>query len=204
LLANTEATCGEGDTTRRGRSSLVADLNALGEAEFARVLGAVFERSPWVARAAWSRRPFAGLDELHAAMVAAVRATAPARRMALVRAHPELAGGPAAPGRLTAESSREQAGAGLGHLPPAEREALAQLNRSYRERFGFPLVIFVAEQSPASILAAGRQRLARSPEQELETALGEIAKIARARLDVLARGTTPIPPGPRADGDPPA
>jgi 2-oxo-4-hydroxy-4-carboxy-5-ureidoimidazoline decarboxylase len=166
-------------------------LNALGQEEFVRALGPVFEGSPWIAREAWSERPFADLEDLHAAMVAALRAAAPPRRLALVRAHPEL-GARAAEG-LTAESTREQVGAGLDRLPDAELEELGRLNRAYRERFGFPLVVYVGEHTPPSILAWARERLGRSREEELETALVEIAKIARARLEAVALGVGPRP-----------
>jgi OHCU decarboxylase len=151
-------------------------LDAPDDAAFVTALDGVVERSPWVARAAWEQRPFATVGALHVALVAAIRAAPRERQLDLIRAHPELGAR-----SLTPESEREQARAGL------ERQAiaLAQLNRDYRERFGFPLIVFVREHTPDSILAWGRERLSRPPEDEIETALGEIAKIVRARLDDL-------------------
>ena len=147
--------------------------------------GAIFERAPWVARAAFAEGPFAGVDELHAAMVAAVRAAPRERRLELIRAHPELAGREAQAGELTEASAGEQAAAGLDRLSAQEAERWSALNRAYRERFGFPLVVCVREHTKDSILAWGEERLAHEADEEIEVALGEIAKIARLRLEEL-------------------
>ena len=150
-------------------------------------LGGLFEHSPWVAEAAWRRRPFGSVTELHAALVAAMREAPRERRLDLIRAHPELAGREAEERTLTRESSREQASAGLDRLTRDELEALRSLNRAYRARFGFPLIVCVREHTKDSILAWGNARLEHSREQEIEIALGEIGKIARLRLaDLLS------------------
>ena len=104
------------------------------------------------------------------------------RQLELIRAHPELAGREAQGRTLTPESAHEQASAGLDRLTADELEALRRLNRSYRERFGFPLIVCVREHTKDSIIAWGTARLEHSREQEIEIALGEIAKIARLRL----------------------
>ncbi len=145
-------------------------------------LSGLFEHSPWVAQDAWERRPFQTVGELGDALEAAMRAAPCERRLALIRAHPELAGREADAGTLTAESSREQASAGLDRLTAAELKALKHLNHAYRERFGFPLIVCVREHTKESIIAWGTERLEHSSEQEIEVALGEIAKIARLRL----------------------
>jgi OHCU decarboxylase len=163
----------------------VERLSAMGEDAFAAALGGVFEHSPWVARAAWRRRPFASVGALHGALEAALREAPRERQLALIRAHPELAGRGARAGELTEESTREQAMAGLDRLSPAELRALERLNGDYRERFGFPLVVCVREHTKDSILAWAHERLAHGRDEEIETALGEIAKIARLRLDDL-------------------
>ena len=114
------------------------------------------------------------------------------RQLSLIRAHPELAGREAQQGTLTRDSTREQASAGLDRLTAEELEALARLNRSYRERFEFPLIVCVREHTKDSILAWGNERLDHSREQEIEIALGEIVKIARLRLAAaLVPGDTP-------------
>jgi OHCU decarboxylase len=173
----------------------VAALNGMTRQAFVDALGSAWERSPWVSEAAWERRPFADLAELHGAMVAAVAAAPRGRQLALIRAHPELAaprplGGtlpdtphPAAvDGELTAESTREQTSAGLDRLAAEEAERFRRLNEAYRARFGFPFVVCVREHTRSSILAAFERRLGHSAETEVETALGEIARIARLRL----------------------
>ena len=158
-------------------------MDAPDRASFVERLGGVFEHSPWVAEGAWERRPFASLDDLHAAMCAVVAEAPRERRLALVRAHPDLAGKAAVAGTLTEDSRREQSSAGLDRLTAEEHAAFTSLNAAYGERFGFPFVICVREHTKHSILTAARERLEHSEEEELETALGEIAKIARLRLE---------------------
>src|SRR5688500_7543530 len=116
-------------------------INALGRDEFVERFGEVFEASPWVAAAAWERRPFANPRELHAAMADAVRQAPRDRQLDLIRAHPDLAGRAAIAGDVTEHSRDEQASAGLDRLTPEEHEAFTRANTAYRERFGFPFVI---------------------------------------------------------------
>src|SRR5476649_986019 len=94
----------------------LAEINALDRAAFVAALGHLFEHSPWVADETWPRRPFRDATHLHAELCATMRAAAPARQLALIRAHPDLAGRLAQQGQLTAESAREQAAVGLGQL----------------------------------------------------------------------------------------
>lgn len=165
----------------------LADLNAMDEDAFVDALRGVFEHSPWVARAAYAARPFGSVDDLHAALETAMRAAQRERQVALIRAHPELAGREAAAGELTAESAGEQTRAGLDRLSGDEVRTLRELNGAYRERFGFPFVVCVREHTKDSILAWGAQRLEHSTGEEVAIALGEIAKIARLRLaDLVA------------------
>ena len=147
--------------------------------------GAVFEGSAWVARAAWPDAPFASIEALHAAMARAVHDAPRDQQIELIRAHPELAGREAQAGELTEASASEQASAGLDRLSPQEAERWSALNRAYRERFGFPLVVCVREHTKDSILAWGEERLGHEADEEIEVALGEIAKIARLRLQEL-------------------
>jgi len=167
------------------RPLALAQVNAMDEDAFVAALGALFEHSPWVARGAFAGRPFASVEDLHAALVGAMRAAPRERQVALIRAHPELAGREAAAGELTAASTSEQARAGLDRLTGEEARELRSINAAYRERFGFALVVCVREHTKGSILAWGRERVGRGEDEEVETALGEIAKIARLRLDDL-------------------
>jgi OHCU decarboxylase len=168
---------------------MAGGVSTLGEEEFVATFGGLFEHSPWVARAAWRRRPFADEGELKEAFEVALREASSEAQLALIRAHPELAGREAAEGELTAESAREQASAGLDRLSRADFEALQRLNAAYRERFGFPLLVCVREHTVGSILAWGAARLEHTREQEIEIAIGEIAKIAALRLDDLLEGS---------------
>lgn len=165
----------------------LADLNAADRDAFVAAIGHAFERSPWVAAEAWDRRPFATVDGLHAAMIASMWAAPASRKLALIEAHPDLAGKAAIAGDLTADSANEQASAGLDRLSAEEFATFTRLNSAYRERFGFPFIICVREQSTGSILAPFERRLAHDREAEMETALTEIAKIAWLRLaDMLS------------------
>ncbi len=161
------------DDAANGRIDLPRDA-------FVARFGALFEASPWVADAAWRPGGFADADELHAALAAAMYAAPEERRIALIRAHPDLGERVAV---LTGASRSEQAGAGLDRLSQAEYDRFMAFNAAYRERFGFPFVICVREHTRASILAGADARLAHSREREVETALAEIAKIALLRLE---------------------
>jgi 2-oxo-4-hydroxy-4-carboxy-5-ureidoimidazoline decarboxylase len=161
----------------------LARINALDETGFVDALGFAFEHSPWVVRRAWGARPFASHEALHAAMTAAVTAAAPAEQLALIRAHPELAGKAAIAKSLTAASQGEQASAGLDHLTEAEYQRFHALNDAYRVRFGFPFIICVRLHDKTSILAAMHRRLAAEPADEVAEALAQIGLISRLRLD---------------------
>ena len=158
-------------------------INELGRADFVQRFGGLFEHSPWVAEVAWGDRPFDGREGLFDALVAAMYAAPRERRLALIRAHPDLAGRAAIEGSLTASSRREQASAGLDRLTPDEYAAFTTTNTAYRERFGFPFVVCAREHTKESILRVASERLGNSEDEEVRVALGEIAKIAWLRLE---------------------
>lgn len=157
-------------------------LSGMPRAEFTARLGDIFEHSPWIAEHAWEARPFADVQALHAAMLAAVEAAGPERQLALIAAHPELAGKEAARGTLTHDSTQEQRGAGLDQCSAEELQRLRGLNAAYRERHGFPFVIAVKGLDRYQIMAALQQRLEHDRDTELQACLREIGKIARLRL----------------------
>ena len=160
-------------------------LNRTSREAFVATLGAIFEHSPWVAEAAWPAVPFATIGELHAAMVAAVRAAPEERRLVLIRAHPDLGGRAARSGTMTASSVTEQTSAGLLDLDEAEFARFHRLNTAYRERFGFPFIIAVRRHNKASLLAAFEAHLQNSRDAEIEAALAEIFAITALRLETL-------------------
>ncbi len=159
-------------------------LNALDRAAFTAALGHLFEHSPWVADETWPRRPFRDAAHLHAELCATMRSAA-ARQLALIRAHPDLAGRLAQQNSLTAESIREQASAGLNRLTDDELAEFQRLNTAYLARFGFPFIICARLNAKSAILAAMTARLPQTPEHEFTIALGEIEKIAHLRLNDL-------------------
>jgi 2-oxo-4-hydroxy-4-carboxy-5-ureidoimidazoline decarboxylase len=164
----------------------LSDLNTADRATFTRALAGVFERSPWVAERAWAAaRPYASVQDLYAAMVAVVREAQPEERLALLSAHPDLAGQAARDGAMSESSVAEQASAGLDRLTDAEYARFHRLNAAYRERFGFPFVIAVRHRDRHGILDAFERRLGHDREEEIATALAEVAEIARLRLQAL-------------------
>jgi 2-oxo-4-hydroxy-4-carboxy-5-ureidoimidazoline decarboxylase len=164
----------------------LVESNAMDDRDtFVERYGPVFEHSPWVAEAAWEHGPFADREALAHGLEQAMYAAPRDRQLALIRAHPDLAGRAAVEGTLTASSQREQAAAGLDRLTPDEYETFTRTNAAYRERFGFPLVVCAREHTKDSILRTAAERLDHTPEQEIDVALGEIAKIARLRLEDL-------------------
>ncbi len=161
----------------------VSDLNKLDRAAFTAALGHLFEHSPWVAERTWLNRPFRDAGHLHAELCATMRSATPDEQFALIRAHPDLAGRLAQQRQLTADSAREQASAGLDQLSSEELAEFQKLNDSYRSRFDFPFIICARLNQKSAIVSAMRSRLGNTAGQEFQTALAEIEKIARLRLD---------------------
>ena len=160
-------------------------INTLDRAGFVAALGTLFEHSPWVADGTWPRRPFRDAAHLHDELCATMRNASMERQLDLILAHPDLAGRLAQQQKLTAESAREQANAGLTTLRPEELERFQALNDAYRRRFGFPFIICARLQARDAILHAMELRVKNSAEEEMANALGEIEKIARIRLGDL-------------------
>lgn len=169
-------------------SHSLATLNTCDQSAFVAALDHLFEHSPWVAEETWAKRPFATAESLHAALCATMQAASPGRQQALIRAHPDLAGRLAQQKRLTSESTREQASAGLDRLTDAELADFSRWNDAYQAKFGFPFVICARLNAKAAILGAMQARLSNSPAAEHASALAEIEKIAWLRLqDVIEK-----------------
>jgi len=163
--------------------------STMAQADFVRRFGTIYEHSPWVAERAWQNGLTAGQDNvagLAAAMAEQVDSAPEAQQMELIRAHPDLGGKAAQAGRLTADSSREQAGAGLDACTPEQYERLQRLNTAYTEKFGFPFIIAVKGLQREDILAAMAERLANDAATERRAALAQIHRIARLRLTGMA------------------
>ena len=161
------------------------ELNGLSREEFTRILAPAFEHSPWVAARTAAQRPFQSVADLHAALCQTVEKARDDEKLALIRAHPDLGD----KAELTIESQSEQASAGLHRASPGEVKQFRENNRRYRERFGFPFVICARENKKEAIQRVFASRLQNSREQEVETALQEIYKIANLRLHDLIQRT---------------
>lgn len=160
-------------------------LNRTDPDAFVAALGGIFEHSPWVAEQVVAHRPFASIEALHAAMCAAVAAAGRERQMALIRAHPQLAGKAAIRGELTESSTNEQRGAGLDQCSPEQFAEITRLNADYDARFGFPFILAVKGHTRDSIIANMRARIGHDRDAEIAEALKQIERIARFRLDAL-------------------
>jgi 2-oxo-4-hydroxy-4-carboxy-5-ureidoimidazoline decarboxylase len=168
-------------------AAALAALSALPQDAFVARLEGIFEHSPWIAERTWSAGPFDSVDALHAAMCLVVDTADATEQLALICAHPELAGKEAEEGTLTTASTGEQRGAGLDQCSKAELERLRRLNKDYRARFGFPFVVAVKGLTRHQIMDRVEARLANDRDTEFRTCLNEIGKIARFRLDALLR-----------------
>ncbi|MEI9984295.1 MAG: 2-oxo-4-hydroxy-4-carboxy-5-ureidoimidazoline decarboxylase [Aliidongia sp.] len=163
-------------------------MSAADRAGFVARFGGVFEHSPWIAEAAFD----AGLpadagsaDGLHRALCAVLATAGPDRKLALLRAHPSLAGKLALAGGLTAASSAEQASAGLDRCTPAEFDRFQTLNAGYEAKFGFPFILAVRGVPRQAILDAFEQRIGNDRDSEFATALAQVERIALLRLREL-------------------
>ena len=144
---------------------------------------ALFEHSPWVEERA-DARPSSG--DRHADLMAVLYDATPDEQLALIRAHPELAGKAAIDGNLTQASAAEQSSAGLDRLTREEFDRFHALNAAYREHFDFPFIICVRLTDKAGIIAAMEQSLGNDRDTEIATALEQIGEIVRLRLEAMA------------------
>ena len=162
-------------------------LNAAPLAEAERMLDGLYEHTPWIAAAALKARPFRSLAQLKQAMAEALAQGGVDAQLALIRAHPELAGKAMEQNTLTAESTGEQQRAGLTACTPEELARIRQLNADYGAKFGFPFVHCVRGPrgtglNKQQILATFERRLANHPDFERAEALRQINRIVEIRL----------------------
>lgn len=157
----------------------ITQVNALSPKAFIEAFGDVAEHSPWVAREADAARPFADRDAMVKQFGVAVRAANHDAQLALVRAHPDLA----TKAKLTEDSTREQAGAGLNTLTAEEFARFTDLNTAYKQRFGFPFIFAVKGATKHMIIDNFAARVDNDPTAEFETALQQVCRIFRFRLE---------------------
>lgn len=158
-------------------------VNALSPEDFVAVFGDIAEHSPWVAEKAAQARPFVDPNAVAEAFVDVVLTAGDPEKLALVRAHPDLAGRAAVAGDLAEESRREQAAAGLNQLTAEEFARFSTLNDAYRERFRFPFILAVKGAGKHDILRSFEQRIDNDPEAEFANAVRQVAQIVAFRID---------------------
>ncbi|KYH24722.1 OHCU decarboxylase [Halalkalicoccus paucihalophilus] len=168
---------------------MVDNLNQADEERFVDTLGGVYEESPWVAERTWSKRPFSSIDDLQQAMAETVHDASREKQLALLRAHPDLGERT----EMTDESQEEQASAGLDQLSPAQYETFQQLNETYRDKFGFPFIMAVKDESIDTIQQSMKNRIEHSQSKEFQTALDEVNVIAELRLAELTTSRDELP-----------
>ena len=164
------------------------EINTASAADAARLLAGLHEHSPWIAEQALAQRPFLSLAHLKHCMVQVLAGAGREAQVALIRAHPELAGKAMVSNSLTSESTNEQNKAGLTQCTPQELEQIGQLNAAYAERFGFPFILAVrgprgSGLTKAEILASFERRLLNHPHFELQECLRNIHRIVELRLN---------------------
>ena len=163
----------------------MAPINAMDRAAFVQKFGGIFENSPWVAEKAWEKKPFASLDEMHAALVAVAKYAPATAQLALLQSHPDLAGKEAQAGTMTASSVSEQASAGLNALSHDEMVQVSDLNAAYKKKFGFPFIIAVRMHTKEGILFEFNRRLQNDTQTEFANDLQNVYVITRLRLNKL-------------------
>ncbi len=161
------------------------ELNAMSQENFRDTLAGIFEHSPWVPERAWSLRPFSAIEGLHDAMCAVVADADHREQLALICAHPQLAGKAAIRGELTASSAAEQIGAGLDRCSVEEYAEITRLNTAYAEKFGFPFILAVRGHTRLSVIEELGKRVNNGVDAEFAEALRQIGKIALSRLEKL-------------------
>ena len=166
----------------------LADLNNMALPAFSAAVGDTFELAPWVAEAAFAKRPFASVTDLHLAMMAAVRTQPHAAQVAFLGQHPDLAGKAARSGEVTEESRHEQASVGLDTLSDADFERFHRLNDAYKAKFGFPFIVCVRRHTRDSILQQFERRLLNDEAQEFAAAVQEVFFITRLRIVARVTG----------------
>lgn len=160
----------------------ITQLNALDQASFVSLLGDIYEHSPWMAERTWQSRPFADREAVLQAFRATLASASEAEQLALIRAHPDLAGKAALRGELTVASSKEQASAGLDQCSAEELARFTELNAAYQQKFTFPFIMAVKHASRGQILQGFEQRIQQTTAEEFATALEQINCIASLRL----------------------
>jgi 2-oxo-4-hydroxy-4-carboxy-5-ureidoimidazoline decarboxylase len=158
---------------------VLSEVNAMSAENFVGVFGDVAEHSPWVAEKAAKQRPYANREMMIEAFESVTMKASHEAQLALIRAHPDLA----TRAKLTDDSSREQKGAGLDTLTAEEFQFFTALNNAYKSRFGFPFIFAVKGATKHQILASFEERVGKGKDEEFKTALAQVCRIFRFRIE---------------------
>ena len=167
--------------------STLKQINHYTTDQFTQVFGEIFEHSPWIAQKAAIERPFSSLEEVYETMKEIVKLSPKEQQLALILEHPELG----TRLQMSNASVKEQVGAGLNTLTPDEFKRISALNARYTEKFHFPFIIAVAGKDKYTIMSEMERRLSLTVEEEFQTALQEIYKIARIRFQTIVTESMP-------------
>lgn len=182
----------------------LAATRTLDEDHFVARLGTVVEHSPWVVRRAWAKGPFGSRQALFEALRAEIHGASDGEQLALLRVHPELAGQEAREGSMTADSQSEQGRLGLLRLDAVTVRRIEDINRRYRERFGFPFIVALRQHaSLASVLTDAEARLTHDDRTERRAALEQVCEVMRGRLERTVTEDHVPPSIPTLAGSPP-
>jgi 2-oxo-4-hydroxy-4-carboxy-5-ureidoimidazoline decarboxylase len=174
---------------------MLTQLNVMDQLTFESTLAGVVEHSPWVVRSVWNRRPFHSLSDLASALTNVILEAGTEQQIKLLAAHPELAGQEAIAGTMTTESTSEQGRLGLNALARSEHERLININRVYRERFSFPLIIALrVHDNLESVFLEAERRLDHDKTTELRLAIDQVSLVIKGRLVSLLKISTPSEP----------
>lgn len=156
----------------------IFEINQMNQTVFVEVFGGIFEHTPEIAFHAWTKRPFVEVNDLYQKMIAVVDEISPEEQLTLICAHPDLG----SKVKMAEASIKEQAGVGLDKMSSEEYERFKFLNQSYKDKFGFPFIVAVKNQTKMSILEAFERRFQNTFDVEKQQALNEIAEIVKFRL----------------------
>jgi len=172
----------------------IHEINALSPEEFIRLLGGIYEHSPWVAEGAYGSRPFRNREALESAMRGVVDGCSTDQRIGILRAHPQLSGKEARQGNLTADSAQEQSRLSLNALSGADLQQMLDINQRFMRKFGFPGIVAVRlHDAVDTVIADLERRIESEYADEVEAALGQVHHIARFRLHDLV-SQNPVSP----------
>ena len=163
---------------------MINKINKLSQSEFIKIFGNIFEKARWIAKKLYDQKPFNDFQDLSLKMLGIFEATTKKNQLKILNAHPDLAD-KVKIASLTLNSQKEQINAGLNQCSEDEFNEFKNLNKSYRQKYGFPFVIAVKGKNKIEILSEFRKRILNSVDEEFNEAIIQVGKIANLRLNEI-------------------